>query len=78
MVDGVVVVSIQVHRLDIVMCSYNSDPLCSSLPSDRVAETNLSWDPFVTMNPRLHHNIDDDVSRGMSSVEKVVEFDSGS
>lgn len=77
-VNGIVVAGIQIGRLGIVMCFYNSDLLlCSSVSSDRAAETSLNWDPFVTMNPRLRHSIDGDVSRGMSGVEKVVEFDSG-
>lgn len=76
-VNGIVVAGIQIGRLGIVMCFYNIGLLCSSVSSDRAAEPSLNWDPFVTMNPQLRHSIDGDVSRGMSGVEKVVEFDSG-
>lgn len=76
-VNDTVVLSIQVHRLGIVMSSYSSDLLCSSLSSDRAAETSLGCDPFVTMSPRLSHRPDDCVSHGMSCMEKVVEFDIG-
>lgn len=70
-----IVMSSQVRRLDIVMCSYSSDLLDLSLSSDHAAETSLYWDPFVTMNPQLRHSMDGDVSRSMSSMEKVVGFD---
>jgi hypothetical protein len=76
--DGILVVSIQVRRLDIVNCFYSSSHACSSLSSDRAAETSPSWGPFVTMSLQLRHSIDGDVLHGMSGMEKVGEFDSGS
>ena len=76
-VNDTVVLSIQVHRLGTVMCSYSSDLLCSSLSSDPAAETSPNCDPFVTMSPRLRHSLDACVSHGISGMEKVFEFDMG-
>jgi hypothetical protein len=76
--SGILVVSIQVRRLGIVNCFYSSSHGYSSLSSDRAAETSPSWGPSVTMSLQLRHSIDGGVLHGMSSMEKVAEFDSGS
>ena len=75
---GMVGLSIRVRRLGIVIRSYSSYHVCSSLSSGRATETSLSLDPSVTMNLRLRHSIDGGVSWGMSNMEKVDVFDSGS
>jgi hypothetical protein len=74
----VVAVSIQVRRLGTVVRSYSSSHDCSSLSSDRAAETSRNWGPSVTMSLQLRHSIDGGVSHGMSSMDKVGEFDSDS
>jgi len=76
--DSIVVVSIRAHRPGIVIRSYSSYHACSSLSSDHAVATSLNWDPSVTMSLRLRHSIDDGVLRGMSNMEMVAGFDSGS
>ena len=70
--------SILVRRPGIVIRSCSSSHACSSLSSDRAAETSPSWGPSVTMNLWLRHSIGGGVSRGMSNMEMVDGFDSGS
>jgi hypothetical protein len=76
--SSVVVVSIRVRRLGTAIRFYSSSHGCSSLSSDPAAETSLSWDPSVTMSLQLRHSIDGGVLHGMSSMDKVAEFDSDS
>jgi hypothetical protein len=76
--SGIVAVSIRVRRFDTVIRSYSSSHGCSSLSSDRAAETSLSLDPSVTISLQLRHSIDGGVLHGMSSMDTVAEFDSDS